>query len=344
MSNENGKPKTYKEFLDEQFNTATANAENARVSAINTAQGLYSRALSGYGAQGEKYSNMGLKGSGYTQYLDGQAMAQRNAAIQSALNAEQKAVRDAQNAYDTSYMGYLQQQDQNRANAFSDILQNIGTYSLTDIDYLNGVHQFNSDQIKYLTDGILKNNNYTQAELDNAKAKRYIDEPTYETYSNALKNARFDPEKAFLGEDGVPMTAARAKDVISQLKASGYSDEALNELQTAWYEKYGVKWNNDNGFLFFGSTEVGKDGNNFSVKDADGKVYRVQYNGAKALHDEELYKNAPIKTNNAVFVYNGRAYIVKDGEVYGIEARDNSFGDDDANGYAALLKKLGAGV
>lgn len=335
---------SYEEYLKGQLDTAKTNAADTRAKAINNAQVRYNQDSTTYGSQAAALSGMGLTGSGYSQYLQGQALAQKNAAIQSAYNAEQNAVRDAQNAYDTSYMGYLQQQDQNRANAFSDILQNIGSYSLTDIDYLNGVHQFNPDQIKYLTDGILKNNNYTLADLDNAKTKGYIDQPTYDTYSNALKNTRFDTEKAFLGKDDKPMTAAQAKDVISQLKASGYSEEALNELQTAWYDKYGVKWDDDNGFLFFGSTKVGKDGNNFSVKDADGNVYRVQYSGEEVLPDSDVYKHAPINTNNAVFVYNGKAYIVKDRKVYGIEARDNSFGDGHANGYAALLKKLGAGV
>lgn len=344
MSTTQKKIPTYEEYLNGQLDTAKSNAAKARTNAINNAQVQYDQNRVTYGNQAAALSNMGLTGSGYSQYLEGQALAQKNAAINNAYRTEADANAVAQNAYETNYMAYLQQQEQNRANAFSDILQNIGSYSLTDIDYLNGVHQFNPDQIKYLTDGILKNNNYTLADLDNAKTKGYIDQPTYDTYSNALKNARFDTEKAFLGEDDNPMTAAQAKDVISQLKASGYSEEALNELQTAWYDKYGVKWDDDNGFLFFGSTKVGKDGNNFSVKDADGNVYRVQYSGEEVLPDSDVYKHAPINTNNAVFVYNGKAYIVKDRKVYGIEARDNSFGDGHANGYAALLKKLGAGV
>ena len=342
MSTTQKKIPTYEEYLNGQLDTAKSNAAKARTNAINNAQVQYDQSRVTYGNQAAALSNMGLTGSGYSQYLEGQALAQKNAAINNAYRTEADANAVAQDAYDTKYMTYLQQKEQDRANAFNTALENVGSLSYQDAQFLGKQYGFTAEQNKFLADKILERGGYTKDDLDAAKG--VIGDDAYTAYMNTLTNIRFDPETAFLDEEGNKISATEARELISKLANTGYSKEALDELETAWHKNYGVKWDADNGFLFFGSTEVGKDGNNFSVKDADGKVYRVQYSGEEVLPDSDVYKHAPINTNNAVFVYNGKAYIVKDRKVYGIEARDNSFGDGHANGYAALLKKLGAGV
>ena len=337
---------SYEEYLNSQKQTAIDNAATARDRQINAAQVGYNQARSVYGSQAAALSGMGLQGSGYSQYLDSQAYAQKNAAIANAYKTEANAVNAAESDYNKAYQNYLQQQEEGRTKAFSDVIQDIGSYSLSDIDYLNGVHKFTPDQIKYLTDGILKGGNYTKADLDNAKGKGYIDQPTYDTYAESLKNTRFDTEKLFLKDDGSKMDKDQAMKVINGLEAIGYSPEAIQEARDAFAVQYGsgIRWNNDNGFLFFGSTEVGKKGNNFSVVDADGHKYRVQYDSGKIDHDTKIYENAPINVNHAVFAYDGQAYIVMNKEVYRIGARDNTYKDGSEYGYAALLKKLGIGV
>jgi hypothetical protein len=243
MSNENGKPKAlgYEEFLNEQLNIAKNNAENARVSAINTAQGLYSRALSGYGAQGEKYSNMGLKGSGYTQYLDGQAMAQRNAAIANAYRTEEDANTAAQNAYNTQYQTYLQQQQQNAATAFDRILTNIDLYSLGDIKYLGGQYKMNEDQVKYLMDGVLKGGNYTVSDLD--EVRENIGENAYTKYYNDLSNSyKGSNVFAYTDEDGTTKryTATESKDLIDAIaKVIGEDNDVVKNLRDMFNIIYG---------------------------------------------------------------------------------------------------------
>lgn len=89
--------------------------------------------------------------------------------------------------------------------------------------------------------------------------------------------------------------------------------------------KKDVSFNNDGGWWIFGSTDMAEKGNNFSVKDGDGFIYRIQSGGEVA--DSNVSNAARDVSNREVFGYAGKLYYKENGKIYLVEKRDNSYGD-----------------
>lgn len=89
--------------------------------------------------------------------------------------------------------------------------------------------------------------------------------------------------------------------------------------------KKDVSFNNDGGWFIFGSTDMAKKGNNFSVKDGDGFIYRIQSGGEVA--DSNISNAARDVSNREVFGYADKLYYKEGGRIYLVEKRDNSYGD-----------------
>lgn len=300
---------SYEEYLKGQLDTAKTNAADTRAKAINNAQLRYNQDSTTYGSQAAALSNMGLTGSGYSQYLQGQALAQKNAAIQSAYNAEQNAVRDAQNAYDTSYMGYLQQQEQNRTNAFNHVLENIGNYTLSDLIFLSGQQGFNTEQNKFLADKILANDTYTVKDIEAAKG--IIGEDAANSYIEKLKNMSIDTTPNsfnYTDETGAVQVkdANEAKNEIDYLEQRGVNPETINALRTSYDAVYGVKTDDTLKVNNYGNRDWVED-DNFSVKDSDGNKYYLESAGEET---DQNVKNAAtgVKTG-ALFMYRNKVYV-----------------------------------
>lgn len=85
-----------------------------------------------------------------------------------------------------------------------------------------------------------------------------------------------------------------------------------------------VAFNNNGGWWIFGATDY-RDGDNFSVKDGDGFIYRIQSGGEVA--DSNIANAARDVSNREVFGYGGKLYYKENGKIYLVEKRDNSFGD-----------------
>lgn len=347
MSNNVNNEKTpttmsYENFLNEQLNIAKNNAENARVSAINTAQGLYSRALSGYGAQGEKYSNMGLKGSGYTQYLDGQAMAQRNAAIANAYRTEADANTAAENAYNTQYQTYLQQQQQGAATAFNNILTNIDQHSLGDIKYLGGQYKMNEDQIKYLVESALKADNYTVADIDDS-VKDLIGTDVANTYIEKITNAPIDTSANAFNyyDDGgniARYTAEYANNLINDFERKGVSSEKIAALRKSYDQVYKPQTvSNLSPANTFGTYA---DGDKMEIRQTiDGKTTKFNVDSGGKVEDKNVKDVAFDFKPGTVFRYRGEIYFKGVGtDVYKVKARS---GSSDYNNLQALFDKNG---
>jgi hypothetical protein len=94
--------------------------------ALTDANRVYDRALSGYGSRAEQLAQAGLSGSGYSDYLTGQAYATLQTARQNALDSLQENIR--KNA--SSYASYLESQGQSTKSMLG-TLQNKG---ITDYD------------------------------------------------------------------------------------------------------------------------------------------------------------------------------------------------------------------
>ncbi len=94
-----------------------------------------------------------------------------------------------------------------------------------------------------------------------------------------------------------------------------------------------VTFNNNGGWGKLGATDY-SEGDNFSVKDPTGFVYRIQSGGE--ISDSNIINAARDIGDNSVFGYGGKVYFKKGGRVYLVEARDGSYG----NHYDKLYKRI----
>lgn len=94
-----------------------------------------------------------------------------------------------------------------------------------------------------------------------------------------------------------------------------------------------VAFNNNGGWWIFGATDY-RDGDNFSVKDGGGFIYRIQSGGEVA--DSNIANAARDVNNREVFGYGGKLYYKENGKIYLVEKRDNSYGDH----YDKLYKRF----
>lgn len=94
-----------------------------------------------------------------------------------------------------------------------------------------------------------------------------------------------------------------------------------------------VAFNNNGGWWIFGATDY-RDGDNFSVKDGDGFIYRIQSGGEVA--DSNIANAARDVSNREVFGYGDKLYYKENGKIYLVEKRDNSYGDH----YDKLYKRF----
>jgi hypothetical protein len=312
---------SYEEYLNSQKQTAINNAATARDRQINAAQVGYNQARSVYGSQAAALSGMGLQGSGYSQYLDSQAYAQKNAALANAYKTEANAVNAAESAYNNAYQGYLQQQEQNRATAFADMVKNIDGYSLGDITYLGGAHKLGNDQIKYLVQNALDRDQYTATDLEDVRG--IIGEDTYKAYYDKLVNMDINTgDDAFyeFDEDGNPklVSADRAKNYIDYLEQRGVKPETVSALRAKYDDTYKIK-TLDGATVDNMGSRGWVDGDNFHIEDSDGYWHKVQSGGE--VTDSGILELAKDLGSGTVFSYQGAIYVKSNGKVYKVKAR-----------------------
>ena len=113
---------SYEEYLENarksaetKKNEALNAAQNDFNAANRNAEAQYRQGAATYGARGEQLAAMGLTGSGYSDYLEGQNFAQMNAAKIAAQSDYSKAKREAEDKYsdtvsslDYEYANYLE--------------------------------------------------------------------------------------------------------------------------------------------------------------------------------------------------------------------------------------------
>lgn len=106
------------------------------------------------------------------------------------------------------------------------------------------------------------------------------------------------------------------------------AEKSYNEVKTS-----DISFNNNGGWWIFGATDY-SDGDNFSVKDKSGFKYRIQSGGK--VEDTDVIEASQKLGNGSVFGYRNKLYYKKDGTIYLIEKRDNSYGDH----YSKLYNKF----
>ena len=248
------------------------------------------------------------------------------------------AGEQSQNIFDKYLADYKTEQDELYTEALY-ALQNSNYTSEEDmlafIDQISG--GLNTEKVNLLkqnVNGLVAQNLKAQQEKNFNKAYEYYagagwtDAAALESYFNQFKGKVRDEDWATL--------QALVNDVKNSPEEQA-RQEAIKEQQEL--EEFNsitrgdVAFNNNGGWWIFGATDY-RDGDNFSVKDGDGFIYRIQSGGEVA--DSNIANAARDVSNREVFGYGGKLYYKENGKIYLVEKRDNSYGDH----YDKLYKRF----
>lgn len=151
-------------------------------------------------------------------------------------------------------------------------------------------------------------------------------------------NSQIDTSDAFFNSGSMSATEAK-KQLDKILNNEWTSEENKKALQKTYDSLYkvvtnDVRFNNDGGWWIFGSTDMSDVGNNFSLIDDSGFKYRVESGGE--VTDAAIKSLASDVSNGSIFGVRGQIYYKKDGKVYLVQKRENSYGDH----YTKLYNKF----
>lgn len=325
----------------DQYDQAVTDAELNRQREVLAAGNAYRSALANSGANAQALSSMGLTGSGYSAYLDSQAYAQKQGAINTAFQNKQSAIERAQSAKNSAYVtadglyaDYLANKEKNKEKEkqtnYTNLLNSIDKYTISDISTLGTQYGLTEDQINGLVD--IKSNqvytsllgtDYTKTQLDDLLSSGQISKPNYDKLVSGFDKITAD-EITFVKSDGTPMTKTEAQAELDKIKSTGFADkQVIEDLQNKLNTKYsiktaGVDFKKDSGLKGMFSNQTGTAGNNIKLEDEAGNVYKVQYSGDE-LNDSAILESIDIGT---VFKYNNVLYVKgSDNKAYAIEAK-----------------------
>jgi hypothetical protein len=317
-------PMSYEEYIL----SLKSKADDTYKRSIVNAQNTYDHSRSAYGENAAALGNMGLTGSGYSQYLDSKAYAQRSA----DMNAAGAVRADAYANADAQYMDYLNQKEteaknealQKETNAknaymslYEALMANPDTYSSDDISKLGGMMGLSEDDITGLNDvrieKTLASGTYDKDKLLDMFGSE--DNPKYQEYYNKLVSEAESIED-FTDADGTLMDKNTAQAIIDNMKDLGVDTTDIQKKFDSQYKvnDVGIKFNKDGG-----TDKPGEAGNNMSVVDKDGNKYRVEYTGNTV--SEAVNNLGKSVDDNTVFKYDGSLYVKVNGVIYSIGAR-----------------------
>ena len=173
--------------------------------------------------------------------------------------------------------------------------------------------------------------------IDEMHESGKLDDETYNKQKEQWNKQLDTSDSAFNMGD---MSASDAKKLLeSTLNNEWASDEKKKEMQETYDRLYkvvtnDVQFNNDGGWWIFGSTNMDDVGNNFSVKDSSGFIYRIESGGQET--DPMIVSLAKGVADGSIFGVRNQIYYKKDGKVYLVQKRDNSYGDH----YTKLYNKF----
>lgn len=258
--------------------------------------------------------------------------------LQETGELQSEALKSTQDIFDKYFADYRTEQTELYNNALSAVMNSGYTTEqeiLSYIDQFKG--QLSSENIATLQQhakGIASRNLKAQQEENFNTAYEYYagagwtDAAALESYFNQFKGKVSDEDWATL--------QALVNDVKNSPEEQA-RQEAIKEQQEL--EEFNsitrgdVAFNNNGGWWIFGATDY-RDGDNFSVKDGDGFIYRIQSGGEVA--DSNIANAARDVSNREVFGYGGKLYYKENGKIYLVEKRDNSYGDH----YDKLYKRF----
>lgn len=258
--------------------------------------------------------------------------------LQETGELQSEALKSTQDIFDKYLADYRTEQAELYNNALSAVMNSGYTTEQEIMSYIDQFKgQLSSENIATLQQhakGIASQNLKAQQEENFNTAYEYYagagwtDAAALESYFNQFKGKVSDEDWATL--------QALVNDVKNSPEEQA-RQEAIKEQQEL--EEFNsitrgdVAFNNNGGWLIFGATDY-RDGDNFSVKDGDGFIYRIQSGGEVA--DSNISNAARDVSNREVFGYGGKLYYKENGKIYLVEKRDNSFGDH----YDKLYKRF----
>ena len=267
--------------------------------------------------------------------------------------SEQIASLGAQYGLDEAQISQLQaaadkyKSDQ-QSLSYTEALQMISDYGADlDVSYLEtllntgSVSQEQYDQLmaqyskELIESGDLANEDTDK--IDDLYQSGQISEEDYDKQKEQW-NSQIDTSDAFFNSGS--MSASEAKKQLDKILNNEWtSDENKKALQKTYDSLYkvvtnDVRFNNDGGWWIFGSTDMDDVGNNFSLIDNSGFKYRIESGGK--VTDSAITSIARDVADGSIFGLRGQIYYKKDGNVYLIRKRENSYGDH----YTKLYNKF----
>lgn len=267
--------------------------------------------------------------------------------------SEQIASLGAQYGLDEAQISQLQaaadkyKSDQ-QSLSYTEALQMISDYGADlDVSYLEtllntgSVSQEQYDQLmaqyskELIESGDLANEDTDK--IDDLYQSGQISEEDYNKQKEQW-NSQIDTSDAFFNSGS--MSASEAKKQLDKILNNEWtSEENKKALQKTYDSLYkvvtnDVRFNNDGGWWIFGSTDMDDVGNNFSLIDNSGFKYRIESGGK--VTDSAITSIARDVADGSIFGLRGQIYYKKDGNVYLVRKRENSYGDH----YTKLYNKF----
>lgn len=232
--------------------------------------------------------------------------------------------------------------------SYTEALQMISDYGADlDISYLEtllstgSVSQEQYDQLMaQYSKELVESGDVANADTDKIDDLHQNGQISDEDYNKQKEqwNAQIDTSEAFFNSG--TMSASEAKKLLDKtLNNEWTSDENKKTLQKTYDSLYkiytnDVRFNNDGGWWIFGSTDMNDVGNNFSLVDDSGFKYRIE--SGEKVTDSAIISLASGVANGAIFGLRGQIYYKKDGNIYLVQKRENSYGDH----YTKLYNKF----
>lgn len=258
--------------------------------------------------------------------------------LQETGDLQSEALKSTQDIFNKYLTDYRTEQDELYKEALY-ALQNSNYTSEEDmlafIDQISG--GLNSEKIKLLkqnVSGLVSQNLKEQQDYNFALAEQaYLDgsynsavelEEYFNKFKGKVSESQWDTMQSYL--------SAVKNSYDEQVRQEAIKEQQeLEEFNSV--TRGDVAFNNNGGWWIFGATDY-RDGDNFSVKDGDGFIYRIQSGGEVA--DSNIANAARDVSNREVFGYAGKLYYKENGKIYLVEKRDNSYGDH----YDKLYKRF----
>ena len=359
----------YSDYLNQQaYATQRAETQNANAQAeatkVAAEQQANSDKLNAELSYAENMQNNAEKLAQYQQQKAEEAKAEEEqkkqyyAALLTSANtgeytSEQIASLGAQYGLDEVQISQLQaaadkyKSDQ-QSLSYTEALQMISDYGADlDVSYLETLlntgsisqEQYNQLMAQYSKELVESGDVATEDtdKIDELHQSGQISDADYNKQKEQW-NSQIDTSDAFFNSGSMSATEAK-KQLDKILNNEWTSEENKKALQKTYDRLYkvvtnDVRFNNDGGWWIFGSTDMNDVGNNFSLIDDSGFKYRIESGGE--VTDTAIKSLANDVADGSIFGVRNQIYYKKDGKVYLVQKRENSYGDH----YTKLYNKF----